>query len=588
MDRELDSFTECLCREMQSQIQKKFGISLSNLASNFSRPPAGTGGHWAFPCFVLSSSLKKKPSETAQILSQAFTSSSVFEKAEAKGPYLNFFIKTDVFEDKLLKPLLSGKLFHQPARTLPAGEEYLIEYSQPNTHKELHIGHLRNLCFGLSLSLLLKKRGFPVRTCTFPGDSGAHTAKCLWYLKFYNKETKPAQNKGQWLGKIYTKACAKFEEEKNKPECRQAITLILQELKQKKGSFYKLWVETRQWSHEQMQELYTWAGASFDKWYWESEVDAPSVEWIQKLFAKGLLQKSEGAIGLDLGKELGFCLLLKSEGSGLYAAKDLYLARKKFEDYKIFKNIYIVDQRQERHFRQIIAVLDKIGFSKASEKSQHLKYNFVELPSGAMRSRQGNVVPVLELIQNMESAVKENFLNKYKDWPESKKQFTAKMIAEGALKFGMNDQDLSKKIVFHKEEWLRLDGRSGPYIQYAYARSCTLLKKLAPDLKDGADILAKNKGVFKVLSQPEEWDLLTQLSWFSLVMEKSAQQMKTSPICQYLYELAKKFSKFYQNCPIGTASDLKQKQARLLLVKAVQLTLKEGLSYLAVPAPSEM
>ena len=501
-----------------------------------------------------------------------------------KGPYLNCFFQKDFLQNKLLDQLKTGATF----RTSPKKTgSYLIEYSQPNTHKELHIGHTRNLCFGLSLVTLLKKRGFPVISCTYPGDMGAHVAKCLWYLKHHNKKPLPTHNKGQWLGAIYTKAYQKFEqtenplqEEKNKKQ----ITDILQQLQKKQGGFYDLWKETRLWSKNSMDEVYKWTGAQFDHWYWESEIDEPSVEWIKELYQQKKLQLSESAIGMDLGETLGFCLLLKSDGNGLYATKDLYLAKKKFADHKLAKNIYIVDQRQEAHFQQIFKVLENIDFKKQAEKSLHLKYNFVELKTGAMSSRAGNIVPIMTLIETMTDYIVETFLKKYKgEWPEEKIKNTAHMIAQGAIKYGMNEQDLNKKIVFDMKEWLKLDGRSGPYIQYAHARACSLLKKLH-SFSEEKDI----KVNMTVLSSPEEWDLILHLSWFSLTMEKCAWQMKTSPVCHYLFELAQKFSRFYQNCPIGTLDNEEQKNFRLFLVQTVRKTLEEGLSVLSIPAPEQM
>ena len=447
---------------------------------------------------------------------------------------------------------------------------------------------------------------------------GAHVAKCLWYLKHHNTEPLPTDNKGQWLGAIYTRAYQQFEKTKNplqKEKNKKQITDILQQLQKKRGEFYDLWKETRLWSKNLMDEVYKWAGVQFDHWYWESEIDEPSVEWVKKLYQQKKLQLSESAIGMDLGETLGFCLLLKSDGNGLYATKDLYLAKKKFADHKPTKNVYIVDQRQEAHFQQIFKVLENISFKEQAKKSVHLKYNFVELKNGAMSSRAGNIVPIMTLIETMTDYIIETFLKKYKgEWLEEKIKNTAHIIAQGAIKYGMNEQDLNKKIVFDMREWLKLDGRSGPYIQYAHARACSLLKKSGPPseneevipsgrekggLKSGA---AKEKGQrnyekiipegYKInmaaLHPPEEWNLVLHLSWFSLTMEKCAWQMKTSPVCHYLFELAQKFSRFYQNCPISTLDNEEQKKFRLLLVQVVKRTLEEGLSILSIPAPEQM
>ena len=409
---------------------------------------------------------------------------------------------------------------------------------------------------------------------------GAHVAKCLWYLKYHNTEPVPDRRKGAWLGAVYSKAFQTFEQT-DKEQNQKKITEILRQLQNKSSEFYKLWQQSRRWSQTLMEEVYQWAGAKFDHWYWESEMDAPSVKWVRDLLNQGKLKVSESAVGMDLGK-LGFCLLLKSDGNGLYATKDLYLARKKFEDHNPAKNIYIVDQRQEGHFKQVFKVLENIGFKKEAEKSQHLKYNFVELKTGAMSSRAGNIVPIMTLIEKMTDYIKTAFLKKYEEeWTKEKINHTAYIIAQGAVKYGMNEQELNKKIVFDMKEWLKIDGRSGPYIQYAHARACSLLKKARAENKT-----IKAKALF--LHSPEEWDLILHLSWFSLVMEKCAWRMTTSPVCYYLFDLAQKFSRFYQNCPISTLDNEEQKNFRLFLVQAVKNSLREGLAVLSIPAPEQM
>ncbi len=588
----IDSFTKNVCDDLSNTIHKLFKVTLSSseVAQHFTSPPHPDWGHWAFPCFFLSRLVKKKPNIIADQIACSYRQPSyLFKKVVNQGGYANFFFQPSFLTQALLLPIIQGELFKVPIKSCGL---QLIEYSQPNTHKELHIGHLRNLCFGLALTRLLKKRGWLVTTCTFPGDIGTHVAKCLWYLKYHNQESPPQKEthppfirRGQWLGKIYTQACLKFDEDlKNTEKAqqnKQHITKILQDLKNKQGEFYSLWNQTKQWSYELILAVYEWIGADFDKWYWESEVDQPSVEWVQQLYKKHKLEMSESAIGLDL-KELGFCLLLKSDGNGLYATKDLYLAQQKMKDFNPKENIYVVDQRQETHFQQVLAVLKHIGCDKTASCFQHLKYNFVELPSGPMSSRAGNILPVMELIQDMTIYAKKNFLQKYQNtWANHEIQQTAELVTQGAIKYGMNEQDLNKKIIFNRKEWLNWNGRSGPYIQYAYARSCSLLEKFG----------VLNQSIAcppALLDTREEQQLLLHLSWFNLITEKAAIYKKTSPLCNYLFELAKKFSQFYQNCPIGNLKDQQKRNFRLSLSQATRMTLREGLSYLSIPAPKKM
>ena len=256
---------------------------------------------------------------------------------------------------------------------------------------------MRNLCFGYSLILLFKYCGNNVITATFPGDVGTHVAKCLWFLKYHNQEPIPETGKGEWLGRMYSLAKNKLEDEKGSPKedkNREQLTEILKQIEQKEGEFFDLWKETREWSIELMNKVYDWAGVDFDQWYWESDVDSESVKLVKKLYEEGKLVEDQGAIGLNLEDEkLGFAMFLKSDGNGLYSTKDLELARRKFADFNPQENIVVVDMRQELHFKQVFTAFEKLGLGDAS-KCKHLKYNFVELPDGAMSSRKGNIIPI--------------------------------------------------------------------------------------------------------------------------------------------------------------------------------------------------
>lgn len=553
-------------------------VTVEKIAGELSTPPKVEMGHFAFPCFQYAKLLQKKPPELAQELAQKLQGH--FAKVQVAGPYLNLFLTSETLGHSVIAPLQQGQLLQHASQKM---DPILIEYSQPNTHKELHVGHMRNMCLGNALVRILRYTGRPVVANTYPGDVGTHVAKCLWYMKYHNQQSAPAQGKGEWLGKMYSLAHNKLEDERGTPQeeiNRQQLTAILKQLEQKNGEFYELWQQTRQWSIDLMKSLYAWADVQFDVWYWESEVDSASVQAAMELYQQGKLTKSEGAIGLDLEAEgLGFCLLVKTDGNGLYATKDVELARRKFSTYKPSRSIYVVDMRQELHFKQVFAVLKKIGFADA-DKCFHLKYNFVELPDGAMSSRKGNIVPIMELIHKMRDHVKTQYLSRYEnEWSQDEINKTADMVTHGAIKYGMNAMDPNKKIIFKMEEWLKLDGESGPYIQYSYARIQSLLSKIP-----------KTSGAvnFSKLQMPAEIELTLKLAQFNKTVEGCAANLKTSTLCTYLYETAKLFNSFYHDCPIGKLDDLELQQARLALAQATGDLLRKGLELLGIPAPNRM
>lgn len=571
---------EVLLSEVK-QIWPNSSFDTNGLASLLAPTPNLDLGHIAFPTFSLAKQTGEKPPEIAHKLKTNWKDKSLIKDVAVAGPYINFFLDPESLAKIFLDDINATIFFKlQMINEKP----FLVEYSQPNTHKELHVGHMRNICLGQALIGALKYSGYNVIACTFPGDVGTHVAKCLWYMRYHNKENPPALGKGEWLGKMYSLAHNLLEDQRGSEQeerNREQLTQILHQLEKKSGEFYDLWKETRQWSIDLMNEVYAWSGVKFDKWYWESDVDSDSVRLVKRLQSEGKLQTSEGAIGYDLTEEkLGFCMLLKSDGNGLYATKDLELARRKFSEFQPQKSILVVDMRQELHFKQVFSVFEKVGLGKKDD-CYHLKYNFVELPEGAMSSRKGNIIPLTSLINQMRNTIKDNYLNRYaNDWSSEEIETTANIVAQGAIKYGMNKMDSNKKIVFDMNEWLRLDGESGPYIQYAHARIQSLIEKQGGN--------QRVKPQWNKLGHKLELALMLQLSQFNEVVVNSAKDFKTSSICSYLYDLAKTFNHFYQECPIGKLDDEMLKLDRISLAKAVGLTIKQGLEILGIKAPQKM
>ncbi|MEM7035952.1 MAG: arginine--tRNA ligase, partial [Bacteroidota bacterium] len=455
--------------------------SLENIYAQISISPKLNLGHFAYPLFPFAKTLRNAPAKIAAELASNLPESDLFEKAEPAGPYLNFTLSQAKLGELAAQPILDGSFFQ---RNLTKGApKTMIEYSQPNTHKELHVGHMRNLALGDALIRMHRYCDFDIVSATFPGDVGTHVAKCLWYMKHHNTEAVPETDKGAWLGTMYSRASIKLADEKEtekNTENQAAITEILKQLEAKEGEYFDLWKETREWSVALMKQVYGWADVEFDAWYWESDVDSPSVALAKELFAEGKLIESDGAIGMDLEEDkLGFAMLLKRDGTGLYLTKDVDLAKRKFEDYEVKKSVYVVDKRQKHHFQQVFKVLEKLGFEQAKD-CYHLQYDYVELPDGPMSSRKGNVVPIMDLIEQMEAAISNNYLTKSVEngiLTQEETQAVAEIVAKGAIKYGMIRIDTTKKIVFEMDKWIDIKGDSGPYQQYTYARIKSLCRK---------------------------------------------------------------------------------------------------------------
>ncbi len=576
-----DQFRKELALAISETIQKAFSLSFASekIYSLFGPTPSKEAGDLSFPLFILAKEAKLNPAAAAKTLAETQTSWPAFvARVQAQGPYLNFFLDFNTIASTLLPQINSGEFFKkQLTQNTP---KTMIEFSQPNTHKELHVGHMRNLCLGDSLIRLHRYAGFDIVSTTFPGDVGTHVAKCLWFLKYHYKGEIPQTRKGAWLGTLYTAGNNLLEEQRGTPQeekNREQLTLILKQLEQKSGEYYDLWKTTREWSIELMNEVYKWANVKFDVWYWESEVDSASVKLAREYFAKGLFIEDQGCVGIDLSEyKLGFCMLLKTDGNGLYATKDIELARRKFQDFKIEKNIYIVDKRQEHHFKQVFKTLELMGFEQAKD-CYHLQYDFVELPDGAMSSRKGNIVPLQALIDNMVAMIKEQYLSRYtNEWSSEEIEATAQIVAKGAIKYGMTRIDPSKKIVFDMQEWLKLDGESGPYAQYVCARINSMLNKLGTPQSSQI-----------IIEAPQEKEIVGLLMNFNQVVEQSTTQYKPSILTAYIFELARAFNSFYAECPVGPSAE-PVKSSRMILSNAVLKTLKTGLELLGIQAPEKM
>jgi arginyl-tRNA synthetase len=576
-----DIFRKRLAEALTISLKEALGLDWpwSRIYPLFGATPSKEAGDLALPLFQMAKEAKLNPAQAAKALEAHPAALPAFViKKTAAGPYLNFSFDFSAIAGELIPGMASGDFFRQQlTRDTP---RTMIEYSQPNTHKEMHVGHMRNLCLGDSLIRLHRYCGFDIIASTFPGDVGTHVAKCLWYLKYHYQGDIPKERKGAWLGSMYSTAHNKLEAERGSEQeaaNREQLTAILKELEKKSGPFFELWKETREWSIELMREVYDWARVKFDVWYWESEVDSASVKLIREYQEKGLFIEDQGCIGADLSAwKLGFCMLLKTDGTGLYATKDVELARRKFQDYRIERSIYVVDKRQEHHFKQVFKVLELMGFEEA-QKCFHLQYDFVELPDGAMSSRKGNIIPLQDLIQNMVRTIKSEHLSRYQgEWDEATIDSVANTVARGAIKYGMTRIDPSRKIVFDMQEWLKLDGESGPYIQYAYARISSMLAKLgAPgntDLK---------------LQTTQEADLVAVLMNFHHVVQQATEQYRPSLLTAFLYDLARAYNSFYAECPVGSSPE-PVRSTRLLLSRAVAETLQQGLGLLGIEAPARM
>jgi arginyl-tRNA synthetase len=305
---------------------------------------------------------------------------------------------------------------------------------------------------------------------------------------------------------------------------------------------------------------------------------------VLKKYKEGFFKESEGAIGLDLNEYgLGFALYLKSDGNGLYLTKDLELIRRKFEDPKVTRSIVIVDSRQKLHFRQLFKTAELMGYPQAA-KSIHLSYeNVLNEDGAALSSRTKNGVGITELKTRLENQIKEQFLQRHEgEWSASVMNDVSQKIGLGALKYGMLKVDSANTIKFVLSEWLKIDGETGPYLQYVNARTNSLLEKLSAG---SVETLVKSGLVFE---HPVEADIVLHLASFNKYVMQAASEYRPSVLTAYLYDLCKLFNHFYKECPLKSAESERVQNSRLALTRCVREVLKKGFSILNIPLPEKM
>jgi arginyl-tRNA synthetase len=558
-------------------VQEKFRTEIENLLKKegikeikLEKPPEGIKADLAFPCFELARQKKRNPVEIAKELKEKIEVKGLVKEIKAEGPYLNFYINHKKSNEEILKNII--KMKDKYGKGLQK-EKIMVEFSQPNPHKAFHIGHLRNTVLGDSLIRILKYSGNKVVSSNYINDTGMHVAKCLWAYERFFKNKKPKENKGRWLGEIYSYAAKKMNE---KEEYNKEINDVLEKIESKDPEIIKLWKKTRKWSLDEFRRIYKELGVSFDVWFYDSDLGERGKQVVNELLKKKIARKSEGAIIVDLEKYgLGIALILKTGGTTLYITKDFALAEEKFRKYKIDKSIYVTGSEQRHHFSQLFKILELSGFKQA-KKCKHISYGLISLKEGKMSSREGNVILYETLLEKMsEKALKET-KKRHKEWGKNKLEYTSKIIAIGALKYGMLNISHNRNIVFDWQSALSLEGNTAPYLQYSYVRASSILRKQKLSKFDA-----------KLLKEKEEISLISKLSEFPLMVEKASLEYSPHIIANYLFELSQLFNLFYEKHQVLKAGK-GLKEARLALVKSTAQVLNNGITLLRIEILKKM
>lgn len=523
------------------------------------------GDYTSNTAFLLARLVGKSPADIAMLVCSSLNLPDGATAHVSAPGYINFVLGPSCYRS-MVESFARGNFSIRVARV----EKIMVEYSQPNTLKEFHIGHFRNVCVGSAIVNVLRFVGHDVVAANYVGDTGTHIGKCLWgLLKFHEGEDlEKIQNKSAFLGKVYTEAVQAIE---RNPEYEEEAKTLQRKIENGDSQLIALWKRTREWSLEDFYKLYKDLGISFDIWFFESEEEIEGKKLLPELLEKGILEKSDGTVIANLEKEgLRVLVLVRKDGSALYGLKDIPLAKKKFEVYGIDKSVYVVDVRQSLYFKQIFAILRRMGFERPMV---HVGYEAVSLKGGeSMSSRKGNVIVARDVMQMTVDRVR----TKFSLSPDPM------AVALGALRFSMLRHSVGSGILFDVEESVQLHGATGPYVQYAHARMASIQEK------------AREIGILEsiqesdLLEHPKEHSLLVILAKFPDIILETASDYGVHRLAHYAIELADAFHSMYDVCIVLDEENRPLSSARLALVGATKNVLAETLRLIGVSAPEKM
>ncbi|MFH0836866.1 MAG: arginine--tRNA ligase [Candidatus Aenigmatarchaeota archaeon] len=526
-------------------------------------------GDLALPCFSLAKEFRRNPIEIASELASVFSESTggLVKEVRAIGPYVNFYINEKEFGKLVLKQVLKEKKKYGSAKNKG---KIMVEYAHPNTHKLFHIGHLRNIITGEALSRILSFSGFKVIRANYQGDIGMHIAKCMWGIKKLGmKKFKTIDDKIKFLGKAYAIGSGSFESDEN---AKKEITVLNEMMYKKDKKIMKLWKETRQWSLAYFDKIYKRVYTKFDKLYFESQVFDSGLKIAKILVKKGILENSEGAIIFN-GEKYGLDkrVFVNQLGFPTYEAKELGLAEKEFSDNKPDKAIHLTGPEQASFFNVTIKVEELMNPKKFTGKQKHLIYGWVKLKEGKMSSRLGNVVEGEWLLNELKKNVLEKYVNE-KKLSLKKKDELAESIAISAAKYYFLRHGMPIEISFDIDEAVSLEGDTGPYLQYTYARAGSVLRK------------SKKKPVIGELDD-EETAIIKKIAEFPDIITKTVNELKPNLLANYLSELCLLFNEYYQNIRIIESA---KEAERLALVQSLKQVMENGLELLGIKTIEKM
>jgi len=563
--------------EIAKIISKITNIDVNELEGYIEIPPDENMGDYAFPCFKLAKELRKAPPVIANELKEKIeVENEILDKVEVVGGYLNFYINKNSLIKNTIEEVDSKGEEYGKAQ-IGKGKNVVIDYSHPNIAKPFHIGHLRSTVIGQALYNLYSYIGYDVKGLNYLGDYGTQFGKMIEGYKLWGKEYNIDENPIEELTKIYVRINELCKQDEQVLEnCRNNFKLL------EDGDTYcvELWKKFRELSLKEFQKIYDLLGGKFDSWEGEAAI-APKVPEILEILEKtGKLVVSEGAKIIDLEEyKMPPCIIEKTNGSSTYASRDLAAILHRARTYDFDKAIYVTSYEQVLHFKQVFEVAKLLGMDeKYTNGLIHVPFGMVLLKTGKMSTREGNIIKLEDLLN--ESIQRAKDIMKEKNANLENAEEVAKKVGIGAIIFNDLSSSRIKDEIFDWDTILNFNGETGPYVQYTYVRTQSILNNInrLPSVQEIDTKQLENKEAIKVIKL---------IYNFQDTIIEAADKNEPSILARYLIELSKAFSSFYNEYKIMSEIE-QEKNARIYLTYITGLILKNGMNLLGIEMPDKM
>ena len=548
-------------------------ITPEEIAALIEIPPKPELGDFAFPCFRLAKTMHKAPQAIAAEIKDGIGRVDFLDEIKCEGAYLNFFVNKEQFIASQVQSMLKD---NYGSSAEGEGKTICIDYSSPNVAKNFHVGHLRTTIIGNALYKIYSKLGYHVERINHIGDWGTQFGKLIVAYKAWGSEEAVKKDGVAELMRLYVKFHEEAERDENLINEGRAW---FAKMEQGDPEALSIWQWFKDISLAEFMKTYKLLGIEFDHITGESFYRNMTDDVIARIEKAGLLTESDGAKIVNLDEyDMAPCLIVKNDGSSIYATRDLAAVFYRKENYNFTKCLYVTGQEQKLHFAQVFKVVELLGNDWAKDGLVHIPYGLVSLSGEKLSTRSGNIIYAEDILLEAISKIKEIIEEKNPGLPD--KDEVARKVGVGAVLFNDLYNQRIKDVSFKWDKLLNFNGETGPYVQYTYARCASILRGLE-GFTPSADI------DYSVLTDDASVDLVKELSRFGKVVQDAAERYEPFMVARFAVAVAQVFNKFYDANRINV-EDEKVKTARATLVYIVKTVIKDAMSLLGIECPEQM